>query len=129
MAWRSEWVVQLDFRVLEDVAVRVEKDKSRFRYFHNSEELNEVKVGGLFTYWIAKLKPIQFRYFEGFAPNEAESNLNEWLAVFAGLNRANITGKKFIVTRELLDDYVYSLRYRSLSSDGIYLLLKQVVQS
>ncbi|MBF0309044.1 MAG: hypothetical protein HQL56_05925 [Magnetococcales bacterium] len=139
--WRGgpeDGLYYLSGDVLEDIAIRVEKDKERFCHFHGSRNPEPAKVGGQFIYWITKLRPICFRYRQGQTLTENELYLNEYLAVLVGLNRvrsaspnpkdAAVLARLATRTKPILKDLRYNLRYRHISSDDMTLMLKLIFQ-
>lgn len=134
--WRNQ-LYGLSPAIVEDIAIRVEKDKERFRYFHGSDEPEAAKVGGNFMYWIAKRRPIYFPYVQqSYTPlSDDEFSLNEYLAVFTGLNRTISSTFKpeelevmnhLPLLNRVLRDLIYTLRYRQYSSDDLFIMLKMV---
>lgn len=138
--WRggSEALYSISPEVLEDIAIRIERDKQRFRVFHGCEEPAPEKVGGMFIYWIAKLRPMYYPHRKGHSLTRTDAFLNAYLAIFTGLNRvissstpagniADILSNRTDIFPNLgkaLDDWLYTITYRNFSSDDMVLALK-----
>lgn len=124
--------------LLQDIAIRIERDKERFRHFHGSEYPDPDKVGGILVYWIAKRRPIVYMDWkiQGIPNLTADEYLlNEYLAIFAGVNRvlsARMTIDKpedlaeldFPQIAYIIREWCYSLAYRNFTSDDMTMLLK-----
>ncbi|MBF0185867.1 MAG: hypothetical protein HQM06_15975 [Magnetococcales bacterium] len=140
--WRGgpRGLYSLSPTILQDIAIRIERDKERFRHFHGSQNPAGEKVGGFFVYWIAKRRPIVFTdaHFSsiGHELTMEEYYLNEYFAIYAGLNR-EISERMQIKSvdelrssfdaRRLCDiiwDWRYSLAFRNFSSDDMALLIR-----
>ncbi|MEO5334552.1 MAG: hypothetical protein H7839_21260 [Magnetococcus sp. YQC-5] len=115
--------------IVADVAIRVQRDKARFSYFHNIKEnsVDPCKVAGLFMYWMAKLKPICFKYPQNTSLEEPEIYLNEYLAIIFSVTRCD--QKKIFknIPKIIQEELRYNLRYRSYSSDDLILLLRTLL--
>ncbi|MBF0610167.1 MAG: hypothetical protein G8345_16160 [Magnetococcales bacterium] len=143
MAWRGgpKALYALSPLLVLDIAIQVERDKERFRYFHGNQNPSPDKVGGIIIYWIAKRRPIIFLENKTARINENESYLNEILAIYTGINRVisetrtNPTDEeladviKLLNLGPVLQDWLYTLAYRNYSSDDMALALKLLFQS
>ncbi|MBF0179822.1 MAG: hypothetical protein HQM03_07335 [Magnetococcales bacterium] len=138
--WRGgqEGLYSLSPALLQDIAIRVERDKERFRHFHGSKHPDPDKVGGMLVYWIAKRRPIVYMDWKIHPPHTLTSDeylLNEYLAIFAGINRVlsarikinnpeDLAGLDFPQIAYIMREWRYSLAYRNFNSDDMTMLLK-----
>lgn len=115
--------------IVLDIAIRVQRDKARFSYFHNIKEnsVDPFKVAGLFMYWIAKLKPISFNNHQTDPIRGHEFYLNEYLAIIFGVTRGDQKKGFQNIPKIVQEELRYNLRYRSYSSDDLILLLRTLL--
>jgi hypothetical protein len=107
-----------------EISTRVHKDKARFIYFHNGiDVVDDFKVGGYFAYWIAKLRPVY--YPNGNIPlRDVEPWLNQFLALYIGLTRANQKELILNLDEKFLKELAYTLKYRVFSGDDLAIILR-----
>ena len=128
---------------IADIALRVDKRRSYYRYFH-SIEISERKTSALIAYWIIKFHPIIIEWDGAEGKIEAEDDfrcfINEhfaaYLLIAPCLEGADKIEKLFgshgdaydrICSSDYYQKLVYSLRYRNISIDAFVLLAESIV--
>lgn len=118
--------VFIDFEALNEIITRIDKRKEYFLYYHGRTKINEFKEAALLVYWINKLRPFTY-----MVQSPEASHVNERFAVFLLLGvcvRFDEYG--ILKTDEFLNKYIqeikYSLRYRDLSKEALFLQLEQI---
>lgn len=103
--------VSLDYKLINEVFIRIDKRKDYFVIYHDETYINEVRESALLAYWILKFKP--------FTINSAEQldynfNINCGFAAYVILCavdecvRRRTQGKQRI---ELSDEYIEKFKY------------------
>lgn len=109
-----------------EISARVHKDKARFIYFHNGiNVVDDFKVGGYFAYWIAKLQPVYYTNGD-IELIGVEPWLNQFLAIYVGLTRANQKGLILKLDKAFLKEMAYTLKYRVNSGDDLSLFFRLI---
>ena len=118
--------VYIDFEAINEIITRIDKRKEYFLYFHDRTKINEFKEVALLVYWINKLRP--FTYME---QTPEASHINERFAVFllmgvcVKFNQSGIL-KNDGFLKEYIEEIKYSLRYRDLSKEALFLQMDQI---
>ena len=128
---------------IADIALRVDKRRSYYRYFH-SIEIGERKTSALIAYWIIKFHPIIIEWDEATGKSGAEDDfrcfINEHFAAYLLIapclegadkieNLFGCHGDAYdrICSSDYYQKLVYSLRYRNISIDAFVLLAETIV--
>lgn len=126
-----------------DIALRVDKRRSYYRYFH-SIEISEIKTSSLIAYWIIKFHPIVIEWDgdggKSRSDNDFRCFINEHFAAYlliapclessdkiVKLFGDNVDAYSKICTSDYYQKLVYSLRYRNISIDAFVLLAETIV--
>jgi hypothetical protein len=105
---------KLSLPVTREAIVRFLSHKDLIEDYHPGlNGSDEFKIAGYLTYWISKLKPVMIL---GADPDENERLINEYLAINFAVSfiydRKNVL---MTLSKKLLQDLTYSLRYRTLT--------------
>ena len=124
----------LDVFVLRDISKRYFKDVDRLISYHGMSGVDNHKIAGYTTYWIAKLRPISVVNLMIYK-NQSEFCLyiNEIFALFVStgrmLSKTQIHGIR--INLNFLSSFLYLLKYRQTSGDNLamiyYLIDKTLV--
>jgi hypothetical protein len=116
----------LEYRIsgldMIDMIVRIDKRKAYYRFFHGMD-INELKVAGLYVYWILKLRPFSITDCR-YAGKQECCDVNEVFALYIiitvllGLERIIQGGEPYF--KELR----YSFRFRHFSIDAMVVLVE-----
>jgi hypothetical protein len=108
-----------------DMIVRIDKRKAYYQFFHGMD-INELKVAGIYVYWILKLRPFSITDHR-YAGKQGCCDVNEVFALYIivmvllGLDRLDRTiqgGEPYF--KELR----YSFRFRYFSIDAMVVLVE-----
>ncbi len=122
--------IDINERNLIEAIVRTFKRKEYYKYFHNIDSISELKQASLLCFWIMKLKPftvllddslLRASVNEKFALNIILSTI-QYLVWSKGL-----TFK--MPDRSLIQDIIYSFKYRDLSKEAIMMLSDSLAYS
>lgn len=86
--------------------------------------LEPLKQIGIFAYWMAKLKPLRC-VARKTAPRM--HLVNEIIALMVGIAAIKCLYRIASVPKELVDEIIYTLRYRNTSQENITLILKALL--
>ena len=122
--------IDINQRNLAESITRKYKRQEYYRYFHNIENISELKETAILCFWILKLKP--FTVLKDDSPLRASVNekfvLNIILATIKYI--LELSGKSFdMPTRGYIQDVVYSLKYRDLSKEAMILFVDSLAYS
>jgi hypothetical protein len=110
---------------LFEIFERIEKRRVYFHVFYNGCRMGELNEGALMCFWIVKLSP----FFSPLIPSDV---LNAKIAVFLFNSMlsfvAKKTGRKIVITSQIVKDLYYSLRFRDVSKESIMMLAESLVQ-
>jgi len=110
---------------------RVEKRRIYFRVFYNCD-MNELNEAALFCFWILKLQP--FRYVDKDDTERNTINMKIALCIFLHIinfyveecnkkitkdNKENKKKKIVNITDDIVNNLLYSFRYRDLSKEAL----------
>ncbi len=90
-------------------------DVERLKYFHGITLIEGYKIAAYTVKWITKMRPV---YFPSSKPSSATTQMllfNEQYALQLGSAMAEIPDS--IITRQFMEEALYTLHYRSLSVD------------
>jgi len=117
-------------KTLSNVAERVHKRFKYLEYFHNGMIPSEYKVIALNMYWIAKLHPFWIQPLPGDDDDQVSiiAQINERIAVYlfmriVGELNFSLYKKAPNLLMDYADELLYSLRYRDISKESLYLML------
>lgn len=117
-------------RNLAEAIVRTFKRKEYYKYFHNIPNISELKQASLLSFWIMKLKPftvLEERSILRVSVNEKFA-LNIILSTIQYL--LSKKQKEFIMpSKSLIQDTIYSFKYRDLSKEAIMMLADSLAYS
>lgn len=121
---------KIDFAVLGEIVVRIDKRKEYFSIYHSTERINDVKEAALFAYWILKFRPFSM-------PDESNSErttqLNEGFAAFLLFSAVKEDCRKnhraFHVSEGYISRLMYGLRYWDLSKESMMLIAETLCES
>ena len=122
-----------------DIALRVDKRRSYFRYFH-SIEISERKTSALMAYWVIKFHPISVDASAEGIDRDFACLVNEHFAAYLIIAPCLESKEKLeelfgeatdayasICSSDYYRKLVYSLRYRNISIDAFVLLAETLV--
>jgi len=147
------WNVHVSSYALMEILVRVDRREAYYYYFHSKGgnndndgvDINERKLGGLYAYWILKLRPISVNFDVGgqnrdltipIKQQEDASKINEYFAVYSLYSWLSkwytaSEGKPFDLEKATNSDFhnalLYAFRYRNISIDAMMLLVESIV--
>lgn len=118
--------VECDFKLVNEINIRVDKRKDYYIIFHKETYLSEVRETALLAFWVLKFKPFLIKSEDG---KDNDLNLNcgfaEYIllsAVSEYIHRESRGRKKFKVSNDYLDKLAYALKYWDLSKEAIMLV-------
>ncbi len=124
--------VSLNYKLINEVFIRIDKRKDYFLIYHDETYINEVREAALLAYWILKFKP--------FTINSAETsdyniNINCGFAayvIFCAVDecvKRKTKGKKGV---ELSDEYIekfkYALKYWDIGKEAMMLIAETLCE-
>ena len=118
--------VEFDFKLINEINIRVDKRKDYYIIFHKETYLSEVRESALLAFWILKFKPFLIKSEDG---SDNSLNINcgfaEYIilsAVSEYIHRESNGTKIFKVGNEYLDKLGYALKYWDLSKEAMMLI-------
>jgi hypothetical protein len=118
--------IDFDFKLINEMNIRVDRRKDYYVIFHNETYLSEVREAALVAFWILKFKPFlvvskdgsdnSININCGFAQYILLSAVGEWI------HRESKGKKKFKVNEEYLDKLGYAFKYWDLSKEALMLI-------
>jgi hypothetical protein len=140
------WIVRVSRFALFEIIERVDKREAYYWFFHESISkdgkptgmiVNERKLGALYAYWIAKIRPISVEFRDDILVDaegkELADNLNENFA--ACVFYSHLIESYGSNDNKLLDSMInspfhetltYALRYRNISIDAMMVLAEAI---
>lgn len=125
--WKiEESKIEFDFKLINEINIRVDKRKDYYIIFHKETYLSEVRESALLAFWILKFKPFLVKSEDG-----SDNNLNincgfaQYIilsAVSEYIHRESNGKKKFKVGKEYLNKLGYALKYWDLSKEAMMLV-------
>ena len=145
------WNCHISAFALKEILLRVHKREAYYHYFHQNPDgtgvvINQRKIGGLFAYWILKLRPLSVDFdHEGnnqdwlvpIEEHEKASTLNESLAahtLYTYISRwyELEEGSPISLTGAAASGFhkavLYAFRFRNISIDAMMLLCESIVR-
>lgn len=146
----ESWHCHVSDWALKEILLRVHKREAYYHYFHRSEDgtgvdINQRKLGGLFAYWILKLRPISVDFDDGeesrdYAVPEVEQRkanyLNEYFAaytLYTYINRWYLLeedGQPLVIKKPIYSNFhdalIYAFRFRNISIDAMMILVEAI---
>lgn len=118
--------VEFDFKLLNEINIRVDKRKDHYIIFHDTK-LNEVREAALTAFWILKFKPF---LITKPCVKQCELNVNCGFAayiIFAAIreyiSKKYGADKDFVIKdNEYLQRFRYSLKYWDLSKESLMMI-------
>jgi hypothetical protein len=111
--------------VLRDISKRYFKDVDRLHRYHGIDRINACKIAGYTTYWISKMKPISI-VNPAMYKNQSEFciYINEIFAIYVSSGRliSKDEVKSIRISKNFLDTFLYTLKYRSTSGDNLSMI-------
>ena len=122
--------IELNFKSLKEVIVRIDMRRLYFQIYHKKMEPNEYKRNiGLLVFWILKLRPFWIHIEQDDTDEMIENAtyINEKICVHIVLSLLNEYNSDFFTYgKDLVAAYVneleYSFRYRDLSKESMFLM-------
>lgn len=116
--------VDINSRNLAEVVCRVFKRMEYYRYFHNIDNVSELKRTALHAFWLIKLKP--FTVLRNDSPLRVSPNekfaLNLILAQIQYL--LSLRGSDFEMPEQcFIQDTLYAFKYRDLTKEALILFV------
>lgn len=118
--------IQFDFKLLNEINIRVDKRKDYCIIYHDETYLNEVREAALLAYWILKFQPFlivsetegdyNFNINCGFAAYVIFSVVSEYI------ERKSKGKEKLYLTEKYVKKFVYALKYWDLSKESLMLI-------
>lgn len=118
--------VEFDFKLINEVFIRVDKREDYYIIFHNETYLSEVRRVALIAFWILKFKPFLIASEKG---RDYNLNINCGFAayvIFCAVSEdieREYSGKKiFSIDEEYLEKLKYAFKYWDLSKEALMLI-------
>lgn len=118
--------VQSNFKLINEINIRVDKRKDYYSIFHKGVRLSEVRKAALIAFWILKFKPFLVASEDG---RDYNLNLNCGFAAYIILGAASEWieiehhgKKKLKLSDEYLNKFQYALKYWDLSKEAMMLI-------
>lgn len=127
--------IELDFKLINEINIRVDKRKDYYIIYHDETYLSEVREAALTAYWILKFKPflIKERNDEN---NAYDMDINCCFALYIILSsvgeyvhRASKGKKKFLISEQYMERIKYALKYWDLSKESMMLISETLCES
>lgn len=122
----DELEIEFDFKLINEINIRVDKRKDYYIVFHKETYLNEVREFALLAFWVLKFKPFLITSEDG---KDYNLNINCGFAAYIILaavdeyiHRKSDGKKKLAVTKEYLEKFKYALKYWDLSKEALMLI-------
>jgi len=117
----SDVKYNVDVRAIVEIITRVDKRTAYYSFFHDGNQIHEMKRVGIFVYWLLKLKPITI-----IDEKQRAFDFNENFAlslIYSGLMKLGkmqtVPAKDSAIHKYLL----YALKYRELPQDSVMTLV------
>lgn len=122
--------LEMNFKTLKDIIIRLDMRRLYFHIYHKKMDANEYKVNaGLLAFWILKLRPFWMGIREDDTDDQIEvaTYINEKICLHIILSLLEEYNSSFFTYgKDLITAYIneleYSLRYRDLSKESMFLL-------
>ena len=124
--------VFLDYKLINEVFIRIDKRKDYFVIYHDETYINEVREAALLAYWILKFKPFTINSTEQLDYN---FNINCGFAayiIFCAVDecvKRKTKGKQGI---ELSDEYIekfkYALKFWDIGKEAMMLIAETLCE-
>ena len=118
--------VEFDFKLINELNIRVDKRKDYYIIFHKETYLSEVRESALLAFWILKFKPFLIESKDG---RDNSLNINcafaQYIllsAVSECIHRESNGKEKFKVNDKYLDKLGYAFKYWDLSKEALMLI-------
>lgn len=118
--------VEFDFKLINEIFIRVDKREDYYIIFHQETYLSEVRKVALIAFWLLKFKPFLITSENG---RDYNLNINCGFAAYIMLSAVSediereYKGEKtFSVDREYLRKLLYAFKYWDLSKEALMLL-------
>ena len=111
--------VNTDLDTFTDIIVRVDQRKLHYRMYHKGTKANQLKIAAIYSYWIAKYKPLTI---EGSA-----GSINDKAAMyFMACALKAFCEHKINLTPQYIKDLLYSIRNRIHSYDSFVAIIESL---
>lgn len=118
--------VEFDFKLINEIFIRVDKREDYYIIFHEETYLSEVRRVALIAFWLLKFKPFLITSDEG---KDYNLNINCGFAAYIVLSAVSediereYEGKKrFCIDTEYISKLRYAFKYWDLSKEALMLL-------
>lgn len=125
--------VEFDFKLINEINIRVDKRRDYYIIFHKETYLNEVRESALIAFWVLKFKPFLIASEKG---SDYNLNINCGFAAYIMLSsvseyidREFQSKKELYVTEEYLKKLNYALKYWDLSKEALMLIAETLCGS
>lgn len=125
---RQDIKIEVNPETFIDIFLRYDERILYFYIFHQGMEPNQHKRLALLVFWIVKLKPLKIRVLSNGYSKETshlESTINESFGVYMVRAFLESFYKGLKLPETYLEELQYSLRYRDLSKESLYLCIDQ----
>lgn len=115
----------IDEAIAYDVIRQYVEDKERIKKHHKLKTIDITKRMACLAFWIRKLKPLHYQ-------NECDPNILNYLNELFGLTIALVSCEVEVpfpikIEPPFFKDILWYFRYKSVSPDSLYIILKAVV--
>ena len=125
--------VEFDFKLMNEVNIRVDKRKDYYIIFHETC-LNEVREAALTAFWILKFKPFLLK---NPSETQRELNINCGFAAYLILSAVReYISRKYggdktfaIYDEKYLERFRYSLKYWDLSKESLMMIAETLCEN
>lgn len=125
--------IQFDFKLINEINVRVDKRKDYYVIFHGTH-LNEIREAALTAFWILKFKPFLITEQSG---RQCELNINCGFAAYVILSAARESiqqrygeDKNFKINdKKYLSRFRYALKYWDLSKEAMMMIAETLCEN
>ena len=125
--------LNIDFAIIAEALVRLDKRKDYFVIFHDDTDMNEVKRSALLAYWILKFKPIHIKTDNKVTKGKYRK-INEAFAVFVIYSTVceeikRKTGNDFYVSKDYNRKIMYGFKFWDISKEALMLIVESLCES
>lgn len=124
--------VTLDYKLINEVFVRIDKRKDYFIIYHDETYINEIREAALLAYWILKFKPFTVK-----SDDQSDYNINincgfAAYVIFCAVDeciKRKTKGKKSVeLSEEYIEKFKYAIKYWDIGKETMMLIAETLCE-
>lgn len=124
--------VTLDYKLINEVFIRIDKRKDYFLIYHDQTYINEVREAALQAYWILKFKPFTINSSE-----QVDYNLNIncgfaayviFCAIDEFIKRQTKGKQRLQLSDEYIEKFKYALKFWDIGKEAMMLIAETLCE-